>query len=180
MEHFEDLAAFWPGLSIVVSIQREASVQTSPGSFTFLLLLIPLHPLHDPLPAFRRIFIHLLLIPHDLLHLTRMRHIIALQDRRPLHHPIPPLFHIRKLLNVHASPACGVHPADGRDVGDGAFGADEVGCVGVLEVVVQDAVDAAGFVDVAVCGVLYLFGCVAGEGVRVLSVNVVAQSCVVP
>jgi len=62
------------------------------------------------------------------------------------------------LLDVDARPSSRSDPAPVRDVGDGALVANKVLFVAVGEVLFEDAVEAAGFVLVAVDAILDLLG----------------------
>lgn len=91
------------------------------------------------------------------------RHLPPLPHRRPLKHPLLPSLESGKISQLHPRPPAESHPAPVRDVGDRAFVADQVGGGGSCEVRVQDAVEAAHFVLVALLGVGNGFGGVARE-----------------
>jgi hypothetical protein len=133
-----------------------------------LLLLLILHPLHNPPTRLLRILLRLLLILHRLLHLREVvRHIHALVHRRPLLNRLQPGLDLRECRGFDARPFAPVDPREDADVGKGVLVADKVGGfaggngVGFAfggEAVVEDLVEAFGFGLVAIDSVGDFFG----------------------
>ena len=141
-----------------------------------MLLLILLHPLHNPLTILLRISLRGLLTLHPLPQLKLLRHIDAPLHRLPALNSVQPPPEFLKRLRLDARPGCPVDPREARDVRDAEFAADdpEVLACGFLgrEAVVEDAVEALGFVLVAVYCVLDF-----GRGVAVEVVSLLFVSC---
>ena len=132
------------------------------------LLLLLLHPLHDPPTRLLRILLALLRILHRLLHLREIiRHVHALINSRPLLNRLQPNLNLRERGRFDARPLAPVDPGEHADVAERVLVADEVrgfaagdavGCALRGEAVVEDLVEAFGFGLVAVYGVGDFFG----------------------
>ena len=125
------------------STKRKVRYQLTPTLLSLarqILLSILSHPLLHPLATLRSMPIHLLLIRQQLLHAIRIRNIGALAHRGTRPHPIFPGLESGEILDADTGPPGGADPSPVRDIGDGAFVADQVFGFGVAEMGVEDAV----------------------------------------
>lgn len=132
-----------------------------------MLLLILLHPLHDPLTMMLRKLLRTLLRLHLLLHLELDRHINTLIDRRPLLDRLEPLLQVREGRSLYTCPLGPVYPREAAEVSDGELPTDDpetlVGGLLRSQSVVEDMVEAFCLGVVALDGVVDFFRGVAVE-----------------
>lgn len=116
-------------------------------------------PLH-PSPGFVSLLLHLNWILQQVLNGVLIRNVPSLLDSGPRCHSILPSLQMWELINVNASPACACYPTPVGDVCDGALVANEVSRGGLLEVGVEDSVEATRLVGVALYAVFDVLGCI--------------------
>ena len=122
--------------------------------------------LHDPPTMMLRILLHLLWIPQQLQNLTRLRHIVPLPHPLIFHHAVPPPLQLLKVFDVHPRPTRPQDPSDMADIRRRDLLAHKIIRPGVLQMLLEHAVEASCFVDVALHPVLDLLRRIAHEVVR--------------
>lgn len=80
-----------------------------------------------------------------------------------LGHTLLPRLQVRELINVNTRPACSSNPTPVGNISNGHMVANQVSRLGLCKVLVQDAVQSAGLIHVAVDTVLDLLWCITGE-----------------
>jgi len=120
--------------------------KTQYGGYTYL----------HPLPALRRMALHLLLVLQELLHLVRVWDISTLLESWPTPHSLLPRLEMREIVNVDPSPSRGADPTPMRNVRDRTLVRDDVIGLGIGQMLVEDTVESSRLVLVAVDAILDL------------------------